>query len=89
MNAGRARGFAIRQVFCYPVFGYKKVKTVWPNLEPSPMVEPYFTSKTSGCGLGLAVSKGIVEAHGGRINIEAVDEVILRVMVELPVKKPF
>ena len=53
------------------------------------MVEPYFTSKTSGCGLGLAVSKGIIEAHGGRINIEAVDEVILRVTVELPVKNPF
>jgi PAS domain S-box-containing protein len=34
--------------------------------------EPFFTTKkdSGGMGLGLAVSYGIIKAHGGRINVE-------------------
>ena len=33
--------------------------------------EPFYTTKSNGTGLGLAVTKSVIEAHGGVMNIKS------------------
>jgi two-component system NtrC family sensor kinase len=51
--------------------------------------DPFFTSKHvgKGTGLGLSVSHGIVEAHGGRIEVESKVAVGSTFRVFLPLKR--
>lgn len=39
--------------------------------EPFYQVEPYMTRRSSGLGIGLAISKGLIEAQGGKIWAES------------------
>jgi signal transduction histidine kinase len=48
--------------------------------------DPFFTTKTmgQGTGLGLSVSKGIVETHGGVIEVENYPGEGTRFIIKLP-----
>jgi PAS domain S-box-containing protein len=46
--------------------------------------EPFYTTKTKGTGLGMAIAKRLVEAHGGRMAIDPRPGEGLEVRIELP-----
>lgn len=46
--------------------------------------EPYFTTKTAGIGLGLAITKRVIEEHRGRIDIKSASGEGTIVSVKLP-----
>lgn len=53
----------------------------------SELLQPYFTCKTRGTGLGLPIANRIAQAHGGTIKLETPDENIFRVVVRLPLQR--
>jgi PAS domain S-box-containing protein len=52
--------------------------------------DPFFTTKPQGkgTGLGLSISYGIVQAHGGQIDVDSVLGQGTRFVVRLPLKPP-
>lgn len=49
------------------------------------LFEAFFTTKTDGLGLGLSISKSIIEAHGGRLWAETnPDKIGMRFLFSLP-----
>jgi two-component system, NtrC family, sensor kinase len=46
--------------------------------------EPFFTTKAGGTGLGLSLSRQIVEAHGGQIDVESIPGKGTTFIVKIP-----
>jgi signal transduction histidine kinase len=64
-----------------------RVADTGPGIEPSKietLFEPLYTTKADGMGLGLAISRKIAAAHGGRLWAEAKDGPGATFCVSLP-----
>jgi signal transduction histidine kinase len=65
-----------------------------PRAEQARLFERFFRSSSAtenaipGSGLGLTITKAIVERHGGRISIESEEKEGTRARVELPLAAP-
>jgi signal transduction histidine kinase len=58
-----------------------------PGIDPEVLqqvFEPFYTTKTDGTGLGLAVTKRIIENHDGTLSIESEPGAGATVVVRLP-----
>jgi len=49
------------------------------------LFDPFFSTRTEGLGMGLAIVRSIIEAHGGAITAENVDDCGARFEFVLPV----
>jgi signal transduction histidine kinase len=48
---------------------------------------PFYTTKSHGSGLGMAIARQVVEAHGGRIGVAVRDGPGAEILIDLPRKR--
>ena len=51
------------------------------------LFEPFFSTKTTGLGLGLAMTKRVIEEHGGKVDFQSIEGKGSNVTIFLPMKK--
>ena len=65
-----------------------RVQDSGPGIAPDDvqrLFHPFYTTKQKGTGLGLYISRNIVEEHGGRIEVDATLAVGTAFVMTLPV----
>jgi signal transduction histidine kinase len=66
----RARELTVSSTLAEPGSVLVAVEDTGTGLNPAVaqrMFEPFFTTKSDGLGMGLAICRSIIEAHGGRL----------------------
>ena len=48
------------------------------------LFDAFFTTKATGLGMGLAISRGIIEEHGGTLSYESRSSGGSKFIIELP-----
>lgn len=68
-----------------------KIKDTGVGIPPenlNKIFEPFFTTKTKGTGLGLTISKNIIESHRGKIEVESTVGEGTTFSIFLPIRLP-
>jgi two-component system NtrC family sensor kinase len=50
--------------------------------------DPYYTTKPGGTGLGLSITRGIIEEHGGSVDMTSTPGQGVQVLITLPLQPP-
>ncbi|MBI3864140.1 MAG: response regulator [Planctomycetia bacterium] len=82
-------GFRVAEIAGQPAFEISLADN-GPGLSPDArykIFEPFFTTKTKGTGLGMAIVRRIVEAHGGQIAVGR-SSPGAEIVIKLPIQEP-
>lgn len=56
--------------------------------EVTRILEPWFTTRAEGTGLGMAISRRIIQAHGGSLDLTVPEPGTLQLQITLPRESP-
>ena len=79
------------QAKCHGAFAYISIEDNGEGIDNAladKIFEPFYTSKTQGTGLGLAVVKSVVEAHQGQVRLLTDQGNGAHFCIKLPLIKP-
>ncbi len=74
-----------------PGFVVLQVNDTGRGISPDALAKifkPFFTTRSEGTGLGLSLANGIVQSHGGRIDVSSVTQQGTQFKVWLPIAGP-